>query len=68
MLDFEKKERGKEIVELDSQKQANTTEVAKLDQVVFAMKQEQMTTTIKQVRAEEAVEKVVEEKYCGLEG
>ena len=61
VLEFEKKERAREVAELDSQKQAKTTEVAKLDQVVSSMKQELMTTTIKQVRAEEAVEKAREE-------
>ena len=57
VLDFEKKERAKEVAELDSQKQEKTTEVAKLNQAVSSMKQELMTTTIKQVKAEEAVEK-----------
>lgn len=57
MLNFEKKERAKEVAELDSQKQEKTTEVAKLNQAVSTMKQELMTTTIKQVTAEEAVEK-----------
>lgn len=57
VLDFEKQERAKEVAELDSQKQEKTTEVAKLDQVVSSMKQELMTTTIKQVKAEEAIEK-----------
>ena len=61
VLDFEKHERAKEVVELDSQKQGKTTEVAKLNQAVSTMKQELMTTTIKQVRAEEAVEKAREE-------
>lgn len=57
VLNFEKKERAKEVAELDSQKQEKTTEVAKLNQAVSTMKQELMTTTIKQVTAEEAVEK-----------
>lgn len=57
VLDFEKQERAKEVAELDSQKQEKTTEVVKLDQAVSAMKQELMTTTIKKVKAEEAVEK-----------
>ena len=57
VLDFEKKERAKEVADLDSQKQEKTTEVAKLNQAVSSMKQELMTTTIKQVKAEEAVEK-----------
>lgn len=57
VLDFEKQERAKEVAELDSQKQEKTSEVAKLNQAVSSMKQELMTTTIKQVRAEEAVEK-----------
>lgn len=61
VLDFEKQERAKEVAELDSQKQEKTTEVAKLNQAVSSMKQELMTTTIKQVRAEEAVEKAREE-------
>lgn len=61
VLEFEKKERAKEVAELDSQKQKKTTEVAKLNQAVSTMKQELMTTTIKQVRAEEAVEKAREE-------
>ena len=61
VLDFEKQERAKEVAELDSQKQEKTTEVAKLNQAVSTMKQELMTTTIKQVRAEEAVEKAREE-------
>lgn len=61
VLDFEKQERAKEVAELDSQKQEKTSEVAKLNQAVSSMKQELMTTTIKQVRAEEAVEKAREE-------
>lgn len=61
VLDFEKQERAKEVAELDSQKQEKTTEVDKLNQAVSSMKQELMTTTIKQVRAEEAVEKAREE-------
>lgn len=61
VLDFEKQERAKEVAELGSQKQEKTTEVAKLNQAVSTMKQELMTTTIKQVRAEEAVEKAREE-------
>lgn len=40
-----------------AEKQEKTTEVVKLDQAVSAMKQELMTTTIKKVKAEEAVEK-----------
>lgn len=61
VLDFEKQERAKEVAELDSQKQEKTTEIAKLNQAVSTMKQELMTTTIKQVRAEEDVEKAREE-------
>lgn len=61
VMDFEKQERAKEVAELDSQKQKKTSEVAKLNQAVSSMKQELMTTTIKQVRAEEAVEKAREE-------
>ena len=61
VLDFEKQERAKEVAELDSQKQEKTSEVAKLNQAVSSMKQELMTTTIKQVRAEEAVEKARDE-------
>ena len=61
VLDFEKQERAKEVAELGSQKQEKTTEVAKLNQAVSTMKQELMITTIKQVRAEEAVEKAREE-------
>ena len=61
VLEFEKQARAKEVAELDSQKQEKTTEVAKLNQALSTMKQELMTTTIKQVRAEEAVEKAREE-------
>ena len=61
VLEFEKQARAKEVAELDSQKQEKTSEVAKLNQAVSTMKQELMTTTIKQVRAEEAVEKAREE-------
>lgn len=61
VLDFEKQERAKEVAELDSQKQEKNSEVAKLNQAVSSMKQELMTTTMKQVRAEEAVEKAIEE-------
>ena len=60
VLDFEKQERAKEVAELVSQKQEKTSEVAKLNQAVASMKQELMNTTIKQVRAEEAVEKARE--------
>lgn len=60
VLEFEKQERAKEVAELDSQKQEKTSEVAKLNQAVSSMKQELMNTTIKQVRAEEAVEKARE--------
>lgn len=62
VLDFEKKERAKEVAEIDSQKQEKTSEVAKLNQAVSDMKQELMTTTMKQVKAEEAVEKAREER------
>lgn len=61
VLDFEKQERAKEVAELDSQKQEKNSEVDKLNQAVSSMKQELMTTTMKQVRAEEAVEKAIEE-------
>ena len=61
VLDFEKQERAKEVAELDSQKQEKTSEVAKLNQAVSSMKQELMTATIKQARAEEVVEKAREE-------
>ena len=64
VLDFEKQERAKEVAELDSQKQEKTSDVAKLNQAVSSMKQELMTTTIKQVRAEEAVEKAREESIA----
>ena len=57
VLEFEKKERAKEVAELESQKQEKTTAVVKLDQAVSAMKEELMTTTIKQVKAEVAIEK-----------
>lgn len=62
VLDFEKRERAKEVAEIDSQKQEKTSEVAKLNQAVSDMKQELMTTTMKQVKAEEAVEKAREER------
>ena len=61
VLDFEKQERAKEVAELDSQKQEKNSEVDKLNQAVSSMKQELTTTTMKQVRAEEAVEKAIEE-------
>ena len=64
VLDFEKQERAKEVAELDSQKQEKTSEVAKLNQAVSDMKQELMTTTMKQVKAEEAVEKAREERVA----
>ena len=58
MLEFEKKERAKEVAELDSQKQKITSVVAQLGEEVSVKKQELQNVTIEKELAEEATQKI----------
>lgn len=62
VLEFEKKERAKEVAELDSQKQEITSVVAQLGEEVSAKKQELQNVTIEKELAEEATQKANEER------
>ena len=57
VLEFEKKERAKEVAELDSQKQEISSVVLQLGEVVSAKKQELQNVTIEKELAEEATQK-----------
>ena len=62
VLEFEKKERAKEVAELDSQKQEISSVVLQLGEAVSAKKQELQNVTIEKELAEEAIQKANEER------
>ena len=62
VLEFEKKERAKEVAELDSQKQEISSVVLQLGEAVSAKKQELQNVTIEKELAEEATQKANEER------
>ena len=62
VLEFEKKERAKEVAELDSQKQEISSVVAQLGEAVSVKKQELQNVTIEKELAEEAIQKANEER------
>lgn len=62
MLEFEKKERAKEVAELDSQKQEITSVVVQLGEEVSVKKQELQNVIIEKELAEEATQKANEER------
>lgn len=62
VLDFEKKERAKEVAELDSQKQEISSMLAQLGEEVTVKKQELQDVTVEKKLAEEATQKAKEER------
>ena len=62
VLEFEKKERAKEVAELDSQKQEISSVVAQLGEEVSVKKQELQNVTIEKELAEEATQRAKEER------
>jgi len=62
VLEFEKKERAKEVAELDSQKQEITSVVVQLGEEVSVKKQELQNVIIEKELAEEATQKANEER------
>lgn len=62
VLEFEKKERAKEVAELDSKKQEISSVVAQLGEEVTVKKQELQDVTAKKELAEEATQKAKEER------
>ena len=62
VLEFEKKERAREVAELDSQKQEITSVVAQLGEEVSVKKQKLQNVTIEKELAEEATQKANEER------
>ena len=62
MLEFEKKERAKEVVELDSQKQEISSMVIRLGEEVSVKKQELKNATAEKELAEEATQRENEER------
>ena len=62
VFEFEKKERAKEVAELDSQKQEISSVVLQLGEAVSAKKQELQNVTIEKELAEEATQKANEER------
>lgn len=62
VLEFEKKERAREVAELDSQKQEISSVVLQLGEAVSAKKQELQNVTIEKELAEEATQKANEER------
>lgn len=62
VLEFEKKERAREVAELDSKKQEITSVVAQLGEEVSVKKQELQNVTIEKELAEEATQKANEER------
>ncbi len=72
MLEFEKKERAKEVAKLDSQKQEISSMVVQLGEEVSVKKQELKNATAEKELAEEATQRAKEEgavanrkkKYC----
>ena len=61
VLEFEKKERAREVAELDSQKREISSVVAQLGEEVSVKKQELQNVTIEKELAEEATQKANEE-------
>ena len=72
VLEFEKKERAREVAELDSQKREISSVVAQLGEEVSVKKQELKNATTEKELAEEATQRAKEEglwhnrkrKYC----
>lgn len=62
LLEFEKKERAREVAELDSQKWEISSVVAQLGEEVSVKKQELQNVTIEKELAEEATQKANEER------
>ena len=62
VLEFEKKERTREVAELDSQKREISSVVAQLGEEVSVKKQELQNVTIEKELAEEATQKANEER------
>ena len=62
VLEFEKKERAREVAELDSQKQEISSVVAQLGEEVSAKKQELKNATAEKELAEEATQRAKEEE------
>ena len=62
VLEFEKKERAKEVAELDSQKQEISSVVLQLGEAVSVKKQELQNVTIEKELAEEATQRAKEER------
>ena len=62
VLEFEKKERAREVAELDSQKREISSVVAQLGEEVSVKKQELQNVTIEKELAEEATQKANEER------
>ena len=62
VLEFEKKERAKEVAELDSQKREISSVVLQLGEAVSVKKQELQNVTIEKELAEEAIQKANEER------
>ena len=62
VLEFEKKERAKEVAELDSQKQEISSVVLQLGEAVSVKKQELQNVTIEKELAEKAIQKANEER------
>ena len=62
VLEFEKKERAREIAELDSQKREISSVVAQLGEEVSVKKQELQNVTIEKELAEEATQRAKEER------
>ena len=61
VLEFEKKERAREVAELDSQKREISSVVAQLGEEVFVKKQELKNATTEKELAEEATQRAKEE-------
>ncbi len=62
VLEFEKKERAREVAELDSQKREISSVVLQLGEAVSVKKQELQNVTIEKELAEEAIQKANEER------
>ena len=62
VLEFEKKERAREVAELDSQKYEIASAIAQLGEEVSVKKQELQNVTIEKELAEEAIQKANEER------
>ena len=62
LLEFEKKERAREVAELDSQKREISSVVAQLGEEISVKKQELQNVTIEKELAEEATQRAKEER------